>query len=113
MAESKMKQGIRMVHSVYDGTTELQVSGTTYYSLFNLTAGTWIITLTFYTYAGEVLICYGNTINNNILECGKSSFELGQSGAGIIQLNTPTTIQMYCTQNTTLYRFKAEAIRIA
>ena len=103
----------KIVHSVYDGTPTLQVSGGIYYNLINLDEGIWLVTFTCFAYNTEVVICYGNTVNNIVTESGSGSYQLGNSGAGIVQLTQPTTIQMYCTNNANLYRFKAEAFKLA
>ena len=110
MATSKIIPNVQVVHSKFDGTQTLQVSGSTYYGLFeNLPAGLWLITITAYFAAGEMLVCYGNSIDNIISENNDG----GHSGAGIVKLTSPTTIQLYFTNNNTVNRFKAEAIRLA
>lgn len=110
MATSKIIPNVQVVHSRFDGSRTLQTNANTYYNLFeNLPAGLWIIFMTHYCPSGEVVICYGNSYDNSIVETGAS----GQSGAGIINLTNATTIQMYVTNATTISRFKAEAVRLA
>lgn len=110
MATSKIIPNAQVVHSKYAGSPVLQVSGGVYYGLFeNLPAGLWLITITAYFAAGEMLVCYGNSIDNIISENNDG----GHSGAGVIHLTSTTTIQMYFTNNNTVNRFKAEAIRLA
>ena len=114
MAESKIKVDCGIIHSVYDGITQLQTNQEVYYDLFpNLEPGTYIVFITFYTYTGELLICYGSNVNNVVCECGRTGLEAGQSGAGIIHLTETTTLQLYSVLATTVYRFKAEAVKIA
>lgn len=110
MATSTIIPKFQVVHSKYAGLSTLEVSGTVYYGLFeNLPAGLWLITITAYFPAGEMLVCYGNSIDNIIAENNDG----GHSGAGIVNLTSATTIQMYFTNNNTVHRFKAEAIRLA
>lgn len=109
MATSKLKVDCGIVHSNYDGVAVLQVNGNTYYDLFTLDAGVWEIFVTMYMASGIAVICHGNSIDNTIAEANFG----GASAVGVVKFDTPTTVQMFVTANTTINRFKAEAVRIA
>lgn len=107
---SKINAKCEVVHSNYASTTTLSVTARTYYNLFTLPKGIWLVTITGYVPSGtEFIVCHSDNFDNAISENSGG----GQSGSGVVTVTSSLTVQLYSTNTTNISRFKAEAVRLA